>query len=95
MDERRLVTPEIERETLTHFRLDVSPEEFAARFGHEFATFNFHKYRYPTPGVTEWIDQLAAFFLEPGLPARLRAAREKYLTPEEIAWVEKFERDPF
>ena len=76
------------------FRLDLSAEEFAARFAHEFALFNFYNYQYRTPGMTEWVDSLAAFFFAPDLPARLRALREKYLSPEEIARVEAHEREP-
>ncbi len=95
MDERPLATPQYEQDALSRFRLNLSPEEFAARFAHRFALFNFQKYRYRTPGMTEWVDRLSAFFFAEGLPARLRAAREKYLTDEEIAKVEAFERDPF
>jgi hypothetical protein len=95
MDERPLADPEYERHALSFFRLDLSAEEFAARFGHEFAMFNFDGYRYRTPGMTEWVDRLAAFFFAADLPRRLRTAREKYLTPEEIARVEAHERDPF
>jgi len=95
MDARPLATPEYEQDALSRFRLNLSAEECAARFGHHFALFNFQKYQYRTPGMTEWVDRLSAFFFAPGLQARLRAAREKYLTSDEIAQVEKFERDPF
>jgi hypothetical protein len=75
--------------------LKLSPEEFAARYGHEFATFNFHERNYKRPGMNEWVRELAEFFLAPDLPNRLRRAREKYLTAEEIQQVEAHERDPF
>lgn len=76
-------------------KLELSPEEFAARHGHEFATFNFHERRYRRAGMNEWVQQLAELFLAPGLPERLRRLREKYLTPEEIRQAEEYERDPF
>ena len=95
MDERPFADPEAERFALAIFRLDLSAEEFAARFGHQFALFNFARYRYQTPGMTHWVDQLSDFFFAPDLPARLRAVREKYLTSDEIARVEAHERDPF
>jgi hypothetical protein len=95
MDERPLASPEGERHALSLFRVDLSAEEFAARYGHEFATFNFDNYRYQTPGLTEWVDRLAAFFFSPELPRRLRVAREKYLSPDEIERVEAHERAPF
>jgi hypothetical protein len=95
MSERPLATPQYEKDALTRFRLDLSAEEFAARFGHQFAMFNFGRYTYRTVGMTEWVDNLAAFFFANDLAGRLRAAREKYLTNDEIARVEAFERDPF
>jgi hypothetical protein len=94
MDTRPLADPEYERWALAKFRLELSAEEFAARFAHEFVLFNFEKTRYVTPGMTEWVDALSAFFFADDLPGRLRAAREKYLTPAEIASVEEYERDP-
>jgi hypothetical protein len=47
-----------------------------------------------TPGMTAWVDQLAAFFCAPDLIGRLRAVRERYLSAEEIEKVEAFDRDP-
>lgn len=93
MAERPLAPFDYEQHALSLFRLDLSAEEFAARFGHEFATFNFDRFAYRTSGMTEWVDQLAAFFFATDLAGRLRAAREKYLTADEIAEVEAFERD--
>jgi hypothetical protein len=95
VDERPFASPEYELHALSRFRLELSTEEFAARFAHEFALFNYDRFRYRTLGMTGWVDSLATFFLSDGLPARLRSAREKYLTPEEIAEVEAYERDPF
>jgi hypothetical protein len=99
MDERPLADPEYERVALSLFRFErfrfhLTAEEFAARFGHEFPLFNFDNFQYRTEGMTEWVDRLAAFFFAPDLPGRLRAAREKYLTSEEIAEAEAYERDP-
>jgi hypothetical protein len=94
MDERPFPDPKYEQHASSLFRFDLSAEEFAARFAHEFVLFNFDRFRYRTPGMTEWVDRLAAFFFAEDLPGRLRAARVKYLTPEEIARVEAHERDP-
>jgi hypothetical protein len=84
MDTRPVADPEYERWALSKFRLELSAEEFAARFAHAFVLFNFDKFRYTTPGMTEWVDALSAYFFADDLPRRLRAAREKYLTPEEM-----------
>jgi hypothetical protein len=94
-DERPLAAPNYESFALSMFDLEMSAEEYAARRAHEFATFGFGNYRYTTPGLTEWVDRLGAFFFAKDLPGRLRAAREKHLTSSEIAEVEAFERDPF
>jgi hypothetical protein len=76
-------------------RLELAPEEFAARFGHEFSMFNFHEQNYQQPGMNAWVQQLAEIFLAPGLPQRLRSLRERYLTPEEIRQAEEYEQDAF
>jgi hypothetical protein len=96
IDELRLVSADQEEADLRLFRnLELPPEEFAARYGHEFAMFNFDKYRYRRPGMNEWVQALAEVFLAPGLAERLRRLRERYLTPEEIQRAEEYERDPF
>lgn len=76
------------------FRLDMSPEEYAARFGHQFVLFPFDNYRYSLPGLTEWVQRLGdIFFARNGAPS-LRHVREQFLSPEEIAAVELEEQDP-
>ena len=93
--ELRPVHTDQEESDLRLFRnLEFSPEEFAARFGHEFAMFNFDQYRYQRPGMIEWVQELAKVFFAPGLPERLRQLRERYLTAQEIQRVEEYERDP-
>src|SRR5262245_42248591 len=92
-DKLRPVHPQEEADDFRRFHnLELSPEEFAARHGHEFAMFPFHQNRYQRPGMTEWVQQLAQVFFAPGLPDRLRRLRERYLTPEEIERVEEYER---
>ena len=77
------------------FRLDLSPEEYAARFGHQFATFSFDNFRYSRPGLTEWVQRLGdIFFKRDGAPT-LRELRERFLSPSELEAAEQFERDPF
>jgi hypothetical protein len=86
---------DIDREqgALELFRLEMLPDEFAARFGHQFAPFAFDYYRYRHPGLTEWVQQLGdIFFGRNGAPT-LRYVRERYLTPDEIAVAEEHERD--
>src|SRR5687767_3258603 len=89
-----LASEEQEKHALSLFRLDLSPEEYAARHAHEFMTFSFGRWSYRHPGMTEWVQELDAFFFAPDLLTRLRAVRERYLSPAEIEAVEAHERDP-
>jgi uncharacterized protein (TIGR02452 family) len=89
-----LANEEQEKLAVSLFRLDLSPEEYAARHAHEFVMFSFGRWSYRTPGMTEWVQQLDAFFFAPGLAKRLRALRERYLSPAEIEAVEAREREP-
>ena len=92
----RVAPDEWEEADFRLFRnLALPPEEFAARYGHEFAMFNFHERNYKRPVMNEWVQELARLFLGPGLPERLRQLREKHLTAEEIRQAEDDEREPF
>lgn len=93
-DSRPLATSAQEERARSLFQLELDAQEYAARHAHKFVLFNFNKYRYATPGMTEWVDRLAEFFVAPDLQGRLRAARERFLSPAEIERVEAFERDP-
>jgi len=95
IEERPIASTEYEKDALSRFKLELSAEEYAARYGHQFALFNYDNYRYQTDGMTEWVDRLSDFFFADDLQGRLRAAREKYLTLEEIEQFEAFEQDPF
>jgi hypothetical protein len=93
---RRVPREEWEDLDFKRFRnLELSPKEFAARYGHEFAMFSYHERHYERPGMNEWVQQLAEVFFAPGLPERLRRLREKYMTSEEIRQAEEYEGDPF
>jgi len=84
-----------EAHALELFRLDMSPDEYAARFGHEFAMFSFDDYRYAHPELTLWIQRLGdIFFKRHGAPS-LKELRGKFLTPAEIEAAERHEKDPF
>ena len=89
-----LADPERERHALSLFRLELAPEEYAARYGHEFVLFPFDNYRYAHPGLTEWVQRLGdVFFGRNGAPT-LRQVRERFLSAKEIAVVERYEREP-
>ena len=89
-----LADPARERHALSLFRLDMTPEEYAARFAHEWVCFSFDERRYSAPGLTAWIQRLGdIFFGRNGAPS-LRELRERFLTPTEIAAAEAREREP-
>jgi hypothetical protein len=93
-DDLPMADPEREKLALDRFRLDMSPDEYAARFGHEFALFSFDEYRYAKPGLTEWVQRLGdIFFGRNGAPT-LGELRKRYLSSAEIAAAEARARDP-
>jgi hypothetical protein len=82
-----------EQHALELFRLEMLPDEYAARFGHRFAPFAFDYYRYSYPGLTEWVQHVAdILFGRNGAPS-LHRVRERFLMPAEIAAAEEEERD--
>lgn len=94
-DHLPLADPGREAHALALFRLDMTPEEYAARFGHEFALFSFDDFRYTEPGLTEWVQRLGDIFFKRNGAPTLQQLREQFLSPAEIETVEQHERDPF
>lgn len=89
-----LADPVRERHALSLFRLDMTPEEYAARLGHEWVSFSFDEHRYSAPGLTDWIQRVGdIFFGRNGAPG-LRELRERFLTSAEVAAAEAREREP-
>jgi len=66
----------------------MSPEEWAARYSHTVGCSSFDQYRYRDAELQAWIYELHAIL---GDPARVRACREKFLTPEQIADLGEYE----
>jgi hypothetical protein len=72
----------------------MTPDEYAARFGHQWASFSFDECRYSTPRLTEWIQRLGdIFFGRNGAPS-VRELRRRFPSPAEIAAAEAREREP-
>lgn len=92
-DKLRPATEQDEEFAKANFDPSLSYEEWAAFNVHEFAMFSFHERQYRDYRLNEWIKGLADWLFKPDLPERLRAAREKYLTPEQIAEFEEFENE--
>ncbi len=62
----------------------MSPEEYAAREGHNWVCFSFDDFIYPSPELNEWVHSLGDIFFTEG---RLSEAKEKCLTPSELAQI--------
>jgi hypothetical protein len=76
------------------FKLEMAPDEYAARFGHEFVLFSFANYRYTRPGLTEWVQRLGDIFFKRNGAPTLRELRQRFLSHEEMAEVERYEEEP-
>ena len=50
--------PGRERDARELFPLDMTPEEYAAKHGHEWFCFSFDDYRYADPELDRWIQRL-------------------------------------
>ena len=67
------------------FPLDLSAEEYAARYAHRIGCSSFDDYSYMDPKLDAWIQHFHAIMRTPG---KVAECRRKYLTPEEIAAIE-------
>jgi hypothetical protein len=93
-DHLPLADPGREKHALELFCLEMSPDEYAARFSHEFLCFSFDEYRYSRPDLTAWVQRLGDIFFKRNDAPTLRQVRERYLTPEEMAVAEAREQEP-
>jgi hypothetical protein len=76
---------EVDATSLFPFR-EMSPEEYAARHGADWACFSFHEFQYRNAELDVWIQKLGRIFLTPG---RLQQCREEFLSPEELKRVQE------
>lgn len=75
-----MADPGRERDAHEWFPLEMSPDEYAAREGHNWYCFSFDDYRYADPKADAWIRRLGdILFRRPGAPT-LEELRERYLT---------------
>lgn len=83
LNEYEKAYPALEKDAMNLFPYkSMTPEEYAAREGHNWGCFSFGSYIYENSEFNEWIHTLDdIFFSKNGI----KHAREKYLTKEEIA----------
>jgi hypothetical protein len=78
---RSFISPEL---------LNLSPEEYAARHGHEWVCFSFHLYRYRDPTLGAWVRRLGEILFS---YEELERWRLHFLTPNELAEVRQREQE--
>ena len=75
------------------FLFEMPPEEYAARYAHEWYCFSFDDYRYPDAGMERWIHRLGdILFQREGAPT-VDQLRHRYLTGEEIRVIKEREKE--
>lgn len=62
-----LAPPNCEYLAKKMFPLDMSPEEYAARYSADWFCFSFNRYRYRDPELCRWIQRLGEIFSSPKL----------------------------
>lgn len=72
--------------------LQMSPEEYAARHGHEWGCFSFHLYRYRDPVLGAWVRRLGEIL---SIEGEVERCRLRFLNPEELAKVRHQETEEF
>lgn len=72
--------------------LALGPEEYAARHGHEWGCFSFHRYHYRDAALGAWVHRLGEVLAD---AAELELCRDRYLTAEERAAVARAEAEGF
>src|SRR6516225_8415544 len=80
----------IVRQFLSPSDLQMSPEEYAARYAHLWGCFSLDRYRYADPALGAWVRRLAEI-LSSG--EELERCRHRLLTPDELAQVRKEEAE--
>jgi hypothetical protein len=73
------------RQLIGEERLRLSPEEYAARYGHLWGCFSFDRFTYHDPTLGAWVRRLGELFHDPA----------ELLTPEELAEVRRQEAEGF
>ena len=81
-----------ERKFFSDEDLSLSPEEYAARHGHEWGCFSFHLYRYRDPALGAWVRRVGEIL---DSAAELEQCRARHLTAQELADIRQQESEGF
>jgi hypothetical protein len=74
------------RERIGDEHLRLSPEEYAARYGHNWLLFNYDRYRYRDVALGAWVHRVAELLADQD---ELDSWRERLLTPDERAKIQQ------
>ena len=83
---------EIVKQMFSQADLALSPDEYAARQGHRWGCFSFHRYRYRDPVLGAWIRRVGELLFDEN---ELERCRQRFLKPEELAEVRRQEAKGF
>jgi hypothetical protein len=72
--------------------LQMSPEEYAARYAHLWNCFSLHRYRFQDPVLGAWVRRLGEILFTEGEVERCRL---RYLTPAELAGMRRQATEEF
>jgi hypothetical protein len=86
MRNKPLATPEYEERMKKLFAVEMAPEEYAARRGHQWGSFSGSAYRYRDPVLQDRIERFFRAMTEPGA---LERYRKQCLSSNEIEQIRK------
>ena len=86
MPDKPLASVEYEERMKALFAVAMTPEEYAARHGHRWASFSGTDYRYRDPHLQNWIERFFRAMTEPGAVER---HRKQFLSSDEIEQIRK------
>ena len=88
---KRLSTVSMEKHLINIYDINVSPEEFAARYGHREMCNSADEYHYRNKKFQDWINEYLSIMRNPEI--RLDDLRPKYMTEQEIVRIKKENED--
>jgi hypothetical protein len=87
--------PAYEAQAKLLFPLDLTPEEYAARHAHEWASFSFDEHRFSDGRLDAWIQRLGDIFFQRNGAPSLDELRHRFLSEEERAAITRREHEEF
>ncbi len=82
----------VARQFFSSADLQMSPEEYAARYAHLWGNFSLHQHRYADPVLGTWIRRLGEVLASEEEVAR---CRRRFLSSDELAAIQRAEAEGF